>query len=252
MKYALMCTLTLALLGSLYTENARAQAQELNSGNLPLQLLELYTSEGCSSCPNADRWLSDIAKSSELWTTYIPIAFHVDYWNKLGWKDRFSSSRYSRRQRTHRIQGNIESVYTPGFVVAGKEWRGWFSRRPLPSMQTEVVGNLQLHIKKNRRYIARFDRLDKSRTPLQLTIALLGMNLETKVKHGENAGKRLQHDFVVLDMVEDVSNAPLWQGTLPKASNEFTANNTKLAIAAWVSEVGKLAPIQAVGGYLLP
>lgn len=237
-------------LASAVSLKAHSEEQIFNSGEMPVQLIELYTSEGCSSCPGADRWLSTLISSPQLWKEYVPVAFHVDYWNRLGWEDRFSSSRYSRRQRTHRSQGNIESVYTPGFIVAGKEWRGWFSKRPLPSMATNIVGNLELKIKNNQRFIAHFHRADKSRKPLQLTIVMLGMNLVTEVKHGENSGKRLHHDFVVLDITEDVSRDTIWQGSLPKISESYISNTNNLAIAAWVSEVDSLVPIQSVGGYL--
>lgn len=227
---------------------------EFNSGKLPVQLVELYTSEGCSSCPKADRWLSNLSDDSGLWERFVPVAFHVDYWNRLGWEDRFSSSRYSRRQRTHRSEGNINSVYTPGFVVAGTEWRGWFSRQPLPTNNTNIIGNLQLRVSGNSRYIARFDQIEKKRTPLQLTVVILGMNLVTNVKHGENSGKQLHHDFVVLDLIEEVSNDTLWQGKLPKfdtlVSFQNGENIKSLAIAAWVSQVNNLRPIQSVGGYL--
>ena len=83
----------------------------------PVALLELFTSEGCSSCPPADNLLPDLAK---LDSNIIPLSFHVDYWNRLGWEDPFSSSEYTGRQREYVSQLNLESAYTPQLVVNGE------------------------------------------------------------------------------------------------------------------------------------
>ena len=88
-------------------------------------LLELYTSEGCSSCPPADQWLSTLKNDKKLWKEIVPIAFHVDYWDYLGWKDEFSKAEYTQRQRNYARWHNLGTIYTPGFVQNGKEWRGW-------------------------------------------------------------------------------------------------------------------------------
>lgn len=92
-----------------------------------VRLVELYTSEGCSSCPPADRWLSGLLTSPHLWGSIIPIAFHVSYWDYLGWHDSFALDEYSQRQRAYANLGKT-GVYTPGFFVNGQEWRGFFER----------------------------------------------------------------------------------------------------------------------------
>src|SRR5262245_15218825 len=88
-------------------------------------LLELYTSEGCSSCPSAETWLSRLKDSPGLWKDYVPVALHVDYWDYLGWRDRWGSKAFSDRQRTYAQLWQSDSIYTPGFVLNGKEWRAW-------------------------------------------------------------------------------------------------------------------------------
>ena len=88
-------------------------------------LVELYTSEGCSSCPPAEAWLSRLVASPQLWTEIVPVAFHVDYWDNLGWRDRFASAQWTARQRTYAANWGSDSVYTPGFVRDGREWRQW-------------------------------------------------------------------------------------------------------------------------------
>jgi hypothetical protein len=65
-------------------------------------------------------------EATELWQRLIPLAFHVDYWDYLGWWDRFASAEFSQRQRDYRHSGGLGSVYTPGVVVNGQEWRGWY------------------------------------------------------------------------------------------------------------------------------
>ena len=106
------CKMALCILFTtlLSTGAALAQEQRFLSGNERNQLIELYTSEGCSSCPPADRWLAQFVDHPKLWQQIIPIAFHVDYWNYLGWHDRFSLKQHSRRQERLKNSGNIASV----------------------------------------------------------------------------------------------------------------------------------------------
>jgi hypothetical protein len=107
-------------------------------------LIELFTSEGCSSCPPADAWISHLKDSPDLWKKIVPVAFHVDYWNNLGWRDRFARPEFTARQRRYVAAWHGDSVYTPGFVVNGQEWRGWFSDRTVARKQAANVGNLKL------------------------------------------------------------------------------------------------------------
>lgn len=109
-----------------------------SSGEKQTALLELYTSEGCSSCPPADRWLSSLKSKEGLWEEFIPIALHVDYWDYIGWQDRFASKQYSQRQRQYAREQSLKTVYTPGFVYNGKEWRNWFAKRFLISPMAET------------------------------------------------------------------------------------------------------------------
>ena len=92
-------------------------------------MIELYTSEGCSSCPPAEAWLSTWKSSPDLWKSVFPVAFHITYWDDLGWTDSFAQPAFTQRQRDYAARLGQDSVYTPEFVVNGREWRGWFSRR---------------------------------------------------------------------------------------------------------------------------
>jgi hypothetical protein len=208
-------------------------------------LIELYTSEGCSSCPPADRWLSKLKNSEGLWQDFIPIAFHVDYWNYLGWKDRFSQPMFSQRQRQYKKQKLINAVYTPGFVVDGNEWRGWFRGRKPFDTSHDTPGVLELSITDDA-FSAQFSPSTPTRRALQLNLAILAMDLQTDVARGENAGRELSHDFVVLRLENyDANTEHKWQGALPVQERQG-----EIAVVAWISEASKLSPIQAVGGLL--
>src|SRR5262249_1231414 len=93
------------------------------SGPGTAALVELYTSEGCSSCPPADRWLSAYAAKPD--PRVVPIAFHVQYWDSLGWKDRFGDPRYTRRQEGEAKASGARFVYTPPVVLAGRDFPDW-------------------------------------------------------------------------------------------------------------------------------
>lgn len=86
-------------------------------------LVELYTSEGCSSCPPADRWLRNLPARDDV----VALAFHVDYWDYLGWRDRFADSRFTDRQRAMAARAGSGTVYTPEVALDGREWRRWSS-----------------------------------------------------------------------------------------------------------------------------
>jgi len=87
-----------------------------SSGN-KTALLELFTSEGCSSCPPAETWLSGLKSAPGLWKEFVPVSFHVDYWDHLGWKDAWGTKAFSDRQRAYARNWQTDSIYTPGFVL---------------------------------------------------------------------------------------------------------------------------------------
>src|SRR5205814_1853552 len=116
----LLC-IVLAALGSL---EARAAACLARSGTQTAALVELYTSEGCSSCPPADRWLSNLARTYTP-QRVIPLALHVDYWDYIGWKDPFARREFSQRQRRLSQLQRASFVYTPQVLVQGTDFRAW-------------------------------------------------------------------------------------------------------------------------------
>ena len=229
---------------SLFTYAQPTKTIEFKHSGPPPLLVELFTSEGCHNCPPADKWLSNLADSRELWSEVVPLAFHVDYWNKLGWKDRFSESKYSDRQRHYQKHGNIGSVYTPGFVIAGHEWSGWFRGQNLPENNKNEANQLKLQLTDNKFNL--FYDHNQQKTG-HANVVLLGMGLKTPVKRGENRGKLLRHDFVVLDWQKLPANQNNWQGELnyPKVKEAH-----QYAVAAWVEKSLRGVPEQVVGGFI--
>lgn len=233
------------MLAAMLSHSAVANTIELKSGVKQTTLLELYTSEGCSSCPPAEHWLNSLKDDPRLWHELIPVAFHVDYWDYLGWKDPFASPDNSARQRRYRQEGGVNTVYTPGFFSNGKEWRRWFGLKKLkPSNKTPGV--LQASIS-NGVVKTLFDSPAALNSTLKLNIAILGFDLETKVRAGENRGKTLKHDFVVLGQASQNSSNGQWNMALPKASS---LASSRIGIAIWVSEKNTQKPIQSIGGWL--
>lgn len=222
----------------------------ISSPETRVSLLELYTSEGCSSCPPADRWLSKLKSDKRLWQSVVPVAFHVDYWNYIGWKDRFSSPKYSERQRRYARSKNLKTVYTPGFLLNGEEWRSFFGLRKLSVNSSENVGVLKLTIN-DTTLTANFrptnSMIDEK---LILNIAVLGFDIKTDVKAGENNNKVLTHDFTVLGhkfvSLDKGQKNYRTMTTLP----DIIETTPNMAVSAWISKVNDMTPIQAVGGWV--
>lgn len=215
-------------------------------------VIELFTSEGCSSCPPADAWISQLKTNAALWKNIVPVVFHVDYWDGLGWPDRFAKAEYTQRQRRYAASWPTGAVYTPQFVVNGKEWPGFFNREAAPKARSEKAGILTVALKNEGEATATFAPTSSIRGPLEVEVALLGTNLQSDVKRGENGGRKLHHDFVVLQLAKAalVSEGNRWTGTVllsTKAEMDKPA-----AVAAWIKSSETGSPIQATGGWLKP
>jgi len=223
--------------------------QEFISGDRRVALIELFTSEGCSSCPPADRWVSRLKTNPALWTRIAPVVFHVDYWDYLGWQDRFARADYSDRQRRYAAEGAMRVVYTPGVFRNGREWRDWQDGMAEISQPSSRVGSLSIRVDGSQ-VAGRFHPTGVYDVDLQLHIVVLGMNLETRVQAGENKGRTLRHDFVALG----TTSVPLTRSDgayvattgLPQTGIEAGSR----ALVAWVSEESSQAPIQSVGGWV--
>ena len=167
------------------------------SGPQRAVLLELYTSEGCDSCPPADRRLAQFKSQAEYAGRVVPLAFHVDYWDRLGWVDRFASPQYTQRQQTMAGLAKSRPVYTPQFLRNGRDWRSAGS--PLDGVVASASGAsivLELGVPTNRQ-LALNGEISAGNAGTEVWLALYENNLGSQVRAGENSGKTLRHDYVV-------------------------------------------------------
>ena len=203
---------------------AEATLCNAQSGPRTTALVELYTSEGCSSCPPADRWLSALTGRYPA-ASLVPLALHVDYWDYIGWKDPYGKRENSLRQRKLTQLQRLAFVYTPQVVLQGRDFRGWNGKafdEALARINAQPArASLRLAILK-----ADTEGLDVevSASLLQpsgdpaLYIAAYQNRLQSEVRAGENRGRRLNHDHVVLE----------WQGPFDFAG---TALNQRRKLA---------------------
>jgi hypothetical protein len=184
----------------------------------------------------------NIIDNDSLWTSIVPMAFHVDYWDYIGWQDIYATPEHGERQRDYARAGKVRTVYTPGLFANGREWRGW-TLRLSPRASDREPGNLAVVIS-DRQLVATFPA---TTAPLELHVALLGSGLETRVERGENRNRTLAQEFVVLAHATHASPTGHWKVPVPQRAH---AGASRYGIAVWVSEAGNPSPLQATGGWL--
>jgi hypothetical protein len=173
----------------------------VKSGASTAALVELYTSEGCNSCPPADRWLSALPQAGFGPERVVPLALHVDYWDYIGWKDPFARPLFSARQRELAAIGQSRVVYTPQVVLAGRDYRGWparsrFAEAVAAINATPARADIALAIdaagfRADAAVPRAADRADAA-----LFVVAYENGLSNRVTAGENRGATLAHDFV--------------------------------------------------------
>ena len=198
-------SLAAALIAACTAASAAAPASpscSATSGPHTLPLVELYTSEGCSSCPPADRWLSSHFAGAAPVAAAV-VAFHVDYWDDLGWNDRFSSHAFTERQQHAAEANRLGFVYTPQVVVQGRSVREWRDDAPAIAAlgRATPAASIEIHATRQGATLDVDARASvpsaRDRDGARLYVALTGDGLESAVKAGENKGATLHHDAVV-------------------------------------------------------
>jgi hypothetical protein len=167
-----------------------APACTARSGALAAAVVELYTSEGCNSCPPADRWLSALKDRPDV----VGLAFHVDYWDRLGWIDRFASPAATRRQAEQLSVNGARFAYTPQVIVDGRDRGDWPRLAPAASRPALVAVELA---RDGDRVQARVTPAAGAPPRLSALWAVTEFGHRSVVKAGENDGATLHHDFVV-------------------------------------------------------
>jgi hypothetical protein len=222
-----------------------AQAGEIVLESKPIRthLIELFTSEGCSSCLTAEAWMTSLKSEARLWQDFVPVAFHVDYWDHLGWRDPFAAKTWTERQTDYSVLWKIESVYTPAFALDGKEWH-----QGALTAATEQSGVLKVVVNGDR-VRANFKPTDGVARRFDIHAAQLVFGASSDVNAGENNGRKLVHDFVIVGLTNETMKNGAKEFKLAPPSIKPNAE-PRMALAVWVSEAGKIEPIQAVGGWL--
>ena len=202
----------------------------------PPAVVELYTSEGCSSCPPADQWASKLKGRNDV----LALAFHVNYWDKLGWPDRFANAATTERQHLLSRTSGSTYVYTPQVVLNGKDLRGW-SNASLPRLPASTI-SVSLARDGN---TVRAEVAAPAAQHLAGFWAVLEDGHSSRVKAGENSGETLAHDHVVTQYT------PVAEWSTGKGNQSFTlalptATSKSRRVAFVVTDPSGAKPLQAV------
>lgn len=188
---------------------AMAATCSAESSTVRVPLLELYTSEGCDSCPPTDRWVSDLPRRGYTPGRVLTLAFHVDYWNYLGWSDPYAQAAFSARQRESNRRNKARVVYTPQLMLDGADYRRALVRDDIGERIAAINSqkpraHIQLAITNGSagaRLQGKITVPDaEHRNTARIYVAVYENGLFTDVPAGENRGKRLTHDFVVREL----------------------------------------------------
>ena len=226
--------IALGILAAAFAASVQGGECVARSGPRTAALVELYTSEGCSSCPPADRWLSGLSAQGYVPERVVPLALHVDYWDYIGWKDRYAKRVFSQRQRKLTQLQRLALAYTPQVMLQGRDFRGWgtpafeealakINARPARAdiaLELLPAGSSTLTVRVSAALLDTAQAEGAGPKPeeagpkpeeagpkpeeARLYLAAYESRLESRVSAGENRGRTLSHDHVALE----------WQGPL--------------------------------------
>jgi len=232
---------TLAILAAMIMTAASAADCTVRSGAVTNALVELYTSEGCSSCPPAEKWLSQFARDPK--PGIVPIAYHVHYWDYIGWKDIYADPRNTERQQAFAQATGARSVYTPQVIVAGRDLRLWSSEMAFEAtVKTAQSRKAKATIEITPRRAAdgtieghaSMSLAEATTSSLTLVVAVTQDGVTSKPSAGENKGETLAQNFVVRDVMECRGQSAI-QGDFrfaPKAN----WNPERMSVVAYVQD----------------
>jgi hypothetical protein len=221
---------------ALASASAQASQCAAQSGPGTAALVELYTSEGCSSCPPAERWLGTLAERYS-GGAVVPLALHVDYWDYFAWKDPYAKREFALRQRKLSQLQRLALVYTPKVVLQGRDFRAWGTQA-----FDEAVSRINSQPAKARIRLALLDAtghgLDAEASAELLVptedAVLYMAAYQSRLTAGENRGRILTHDYVVLE----------WQGPFPIAGRLVARRRLALLPGATRANSGITAFVQ--------
>jgi len=213
-----------AVIAGAFVFNIASQPGPLASriGSSPV-VVELFTSQGCSSCPPADELLGRIARDASLRGRVIPLAFHVDYWNHLGWRDPFSSAEWSQRQRSYVQAMGLSGAYTPQAVVGGR-------REFVGSNEGQLFSAIEEASKKKTTASVSIAN-DVARIDAPRELELIALTVEnaqtTNVARGENGGRTLTNYAIVRKLTRVGTVKGRIEKPLPAGTNVVLLQDAK-------------------------
>lgn len=196
----------LALTATFFSTTSAAEPITFKSGPSRVQLVELYTSEGCHSCPPAEKWLNKLRADKRLWSSVVPVAFHVDYWDYIGWKDPFAHPLSTNRQKYYRHVLDNRYIYTPQFVIGG-DWSPENGDESLFSQDLvdSKSGKLMLATNDDGIQVPSYSDLSG---PADVWLVHFDRWHSTSITAGENAGRELGYRHVV----REIKHLGDWRG----------------------------------------
>jgi hypothetical protein len=240
-KFLLSAAVSVLLCGMALPVAQAAQACSKQSPAYSVALLELYTSEGCNSCPPADKYVSSLRAAGVTPENAVLLSMHVDYWNDIGWKDVFSKHEITERQRWLANLAGSRTVYTPEVFMSGKELRGWRGRVPESVKQINskpAQADITISLGKLAGNKLPVEVSAKAAQGGKLYVALVENGLATDVKSGENSGLILKHDFVVREWLAPITLTADAKGNKAALSRALSvpagAVGKNLSVAAFV------------------
>lgn len=246
-EFALLVIFTI-----IYTSLAAEETRSVVSSAHRVALLELYTSEGCNSCPPAGKWLGQLEEKGFGSDKVIPIALHVDYWDYLGWRDVYADPQHSKRQQQHVLRNRLSTAYTPQLILDGKNLRpskllaGRLKKINAEAAQVEMKISVS-PIKNNQLTVT--SHIRPAQTSLvkakKFFLVLVEENINSKIKAGENAGRTLRHHDVTRSFL---GPAPLNINKETKIEKVISiprnSNQNNLSIVAFVeAEPGNILQV---------
>ncbi|MDP3822859.1 MAG: DUF1223 domain-containing protein [Burkholderiales bacterium] len=219
----------LALLMLQTTQTQASGTCSARSGPATTPVVELYTSEGCSSCPPADAWLSRLKADPGV----VALAFHVDYWDRLGWKDRFASAAYTQRQAQSQRSSGARFSYTPQVIVDGADRPAWSRASPPSSANGRPAASVDVSLSRDgNRFSASVAAAPGAPVRLAAYWAVTEQGHVSQVKAGENDGATLKHDYVV----REYKVVEAWRAA-PNSPTQLAFESTLAADAAHARSV---------------
>jgi hypothetical protein len=206
---------------------AAPTACSARSGARVPAVVELYTSEGCSSCPPAERWLGGLAARDDV----VALAFHVDYWDGLGWKDRFARPQFTQRQDASRRTSGARFDYTPQVIVDGRDTPAWSALAPA-ALAGRGDARVALALARDGAAL-RLDVAPAAGAPARIAgfVAVVDSGLSTPVAAGENRGATLREDAVVRELLPWTADGPAHLAFASTTTPEAGATRRWVAVA---------------------